>query len=58
MDKNKMSNLLGEFLYGVRKNETELAIQLFIEGIVVPDNCESYSKEEIKKFISEYLESK
>lgn len=55
----EMATCLADICYAPKEpNSKEHAMQLFIEGHVLPKDCESYMGNEMSDYIVAYLESK
>lgn len=56
MDNNEIASLLArETFKSHKEHSVEYAIQLFVEKVVLPDEVDSYSTEEIEKYIIKFL---
>ena len=51
MENKKIAELVSKKIYGVPQNETDFAIQLLIEKLVIPDNINSYTEVDAEKYI-------
>jgi hypothetical protein len=51
MENKKIAKLVAEKIYGVSQNETDFAVQLLIEKLVIPDNISSYTAAEAENYI-------
>ena len=53
-----VAKLIAERLYAIPKNKTEFAFQLFIESLVLPENCEAYTDTELENYIYNFMKKK
>jgi hypothetical protein len=51
MENKKIAELVSKKIYGVAQNETDFAVQLLIEKLVIPDNINSYTAADAEKYI-------
>lgn len=51
MENKKISELVSKKIYDVVQNETDFAVQLLIEKLVIPDNINSYTAADAEKYI-------
>lgn len=55
MENEKIAELVSKSIYDVAKNETDFAIQLLVEKLLIPYNIKSYTANDAKKYILEAL---
>lgn len=55
MENEKIAELISKKIYNVAKDETDFAIQLIIEKLIIPDDVKSYTADDAKKFILKSL---
>ena len=51
MENKKIAELVAKKIYEVSQNETDFAVQLLIEKLVIPDNINSYTEADAEKYI-------
>ncbi len=54
----KIAKLIAAKLYGPSLSATEFAFQLFVEKIVCPEDCSSYTETDMENWIVEFLNKK
>ena len=55
MTNEKIAELLGKLCYDAHEKETDYAVQLFVERVVLPKSIISYNAEVMQEFILKYL---
>ena len=57
MKDKTIARLIAEKVYNPCRDDTDFAIQLFIERTVIPHGIDSYTADDVKKWILEKFES-
>ena len=55
MENEKIAELVSKKIYNVTENETDFAVQLLIEKLTIPQDVNSYTADDAKKYILEAL---
>ena len=58
MKNKEIAQLLAMKIFGPAKTQTDLAVQLFIEKLSMPDDVVGYTVEEAEQYILQALELK
>jgi hypothetical protein len=58
MENKKIAELVANKIYGIPDTETDFAIQLLVERLVIPENVNSYSVNDAKNYILNALSKK
>jgi hypothetical protein len=51
MENKKIAELVAKKIYNFTENETDFAVQLLVEKLVMPDNVNSYTAADAEKYI-------
>jgi len=57
MTDKKMAKDVARFCYDINHKE-RLSVQIFIENIVLPNDCNRYAEESMERYVLEFLKSK
>ena len=57
MTNERIAKQLARKVYGTQRNTTDEAVQLFVEKVVLPADCESYTEAELYEYILTKLEA-
>lgn len=55
MENQKIAELVSKKIYNVSETETDFAVQLLIEKLIIPEDVKIYTTDDAKKYILEAL---